>query len=333
VALPHLAHEWGPDLDEALQEWAGLCRAIADPDPATGEARGETLEVCVPDASNERLARQLLGDLPARFHQLAYGDIWLRDTAPLLMAAPEEPGCLAVRFRFNGWGGKYDMPGDADLAERLTGALGCRSEAVDLVCEGGALEVDGEGTCLTTRQCLLSPARNPGLGEAEVTERLMGALGVTRVLWLDGMLDNDHTDGHIDTLARFVAPGRVVCAEPAPDDPNHATLTSLAQQLRDARDARDRPLEVLPIPSPGRVMDRQGQVMPASYCNFYIANTTVVVPTYGVPQDGDAVRAIGAFFPGRRAVGAPSRAILTGGGAFHCITQQWPACAPPADAP
>jgi agmatine deiminase len=138
VALPHLVDEWGPDLAEARRELATLCRAIADPDDAGGPPRGERLEVLVPDAAHEVEARALLGPLPARFHRLAYGDIWVRDTAPLLMAGAPDGAPLAVRFRFNGWGGKYDMPGDADLAERLTATLGLRGRRPWTWCAKGA---------------------------------------------------------------------------------------------------------------------------------------------------------------------------------------------------
>jgi agmatine deiminase len=331
VAWPYL-DDWGTDLAEARRELAGMCRAIADVDPASGRARGERLEVLVRNRRLETSARRALRGLPARFHRLEYGDIWLRDTTPLFIAGPHG-ATLGVRFRFNGWGSKYELPGDADLAARLGDAVGVPQEPVDLVCEGGALDVDGEGTCLTTRDCLLNPNRNPGLSERKVAEQLEQALGLTRVIWLDGLLTNDHTDGHVDTLARFIGPGRVVCMEPARDDPNAAVLRSLEAQLRTSRDAHGRRFEVHTIPSPGRVLGEGGRIMPASYCNFYIANGTVVVPTYGSPQDGAAVEAIAKLFPRRRAVGAPARAILTGGGAFHCITQQWPACAAPPEAP
>ncbi len=145
------------------------------------------------------------------------------------------------------------------------------------------------------------------------------------MLWLDEGLLNDHTDGHIDTLARFVAPGVVVCMEArSADDPNRAVLERLAEDLAAMVDARGRRLQVVRIPSPGLVLNEDGEVMPASFVNFYLGNRSVVVPTYGTPWDAEAVAALAPLFPGRRVVGRPARAILSGGGAFHCITQQEP---------
>jgi len=188
------------------------------------------------------------------------------------------------------------------------------------VLEGGALDVDGEGTLLTTKQCLLDGIRNPGIDQRGYEARLAWALGVDRVVWLERGLANDHTDGHVDTLARFVAPGVVACMEPAgAGDPNHDVLREIIRDLRAAK------LEVVTVPSPGRVLDATGTVMPASYMNFYIANTTVIVPTYGVPVDDAAVEAIAKLFPTRRTIGLDGKPVVVGGGAFHCSTQQQPA--------
>jgi agmatine deiminase len=195
----------------------------------------------------------------------------------------------------------------------------------DWVLEGGSVDVDGEGTLLTTRQCLLHPNRNPSMDASSIEARLREALGVDKVLWLNEGLLNDHTDGHVDTIARFAAPGVVACMEPAKDDdPNEKVLREIAGELEEMTDARGRRLEVVRIQSPGRVESDDGQILPASYLNFYIGNRAVVVPTFGSPADEAAVRAIAGLFPTRRTVGIDARAILSGGGAFHCITQQQP---------
>jgi agmatine deiminase len=197
--------------------------------------------------------------------------------------------------------------------------------STEFVLEGGSVEVDGEGTVLTTRQCLENPNRNPGRSTAEVERELERGLGAKTVLWLDDGLENDHTDGHIDTLARFVRPSAVVCMSPAsPEDPNRRVLQEIERSLKSMKDVAGRRLEVYTLPSPGEVRDEDGRLMPASYVNFYIANTTVIVPQYGIANDAAAVAALTPLFPGRRVFGAPARAILAGGGAFHCITQQLP---------
>jgi agmatine deiminase len=321
LAFPSHADLWCEALPDARAEWTALARAIAWAPPG---ATPERLEVCVPFADAEEAARAAVDGLDARLHRVSFGDIWLRDIAPVFLV--DGAGRVgSVRFRFNGWGGKYVLDHDADVAARIQALDGRTAFALDRVLEGGSVDVDGEGTLLTTRQCLLNANRGDG-DVAAIEADLRAALGVEAVLWLGDGLLNDHTDGHVDTLARFVAPGVVCCMAPSgADDPNRAVLDDLARQLGALRDARGRRLEVVRVPSPGLVTDETGRVMPASYVNFYIANHTVVVPTYGTPHDDAAVEAIGRLFPGRRAVGVSARAILEGGGAFHCITQQVPA--------
>jgi agmatine deiminase len=172
---------------------------------------------------------------------------------------------------------------------------------------------------------MLNPNRNGAVTPAAVEAVIRESLGVERVLWLGEGLKNDHTDGHVDTIVRFVGPGVVVAMEPRDaDDPNREVLLSLAHDVRELLDARGRRLELVTVPSPGRVLDEDGRVMPASYVNFYVANASVVVPTYDTRWDDEAVERIGALFPGRQVVGVDARAVLSGGGAFHCITQQQP---------
>lgn len=322
LAWPAAADLWQDNLEAAQAAFTGLCRAIAD--AGDGRAPAERLRVLVTDAAARAAAGRALAGLGAELVDVPYGDIWLRDTAPLFVRdATGAPA--AVRFGFNGWGGKYVLPHDAEVAERVAARSGHAVHTADFVLEGGSVELDGEGTCLTTRQCLQNPNRNPALGQRALEALLGRWLGARRVLWLDQGLENDHTDGHVDTLARFVAPGVVVCMRPSgDDDPNRDVLLAIAADLAHMTDATGRRLRVVTVPSPGRVQDADGRVMPASYVNFYIANRTVVVPTYGRPHDEQVVRELAPLFPGRRTVGVPAAAILTGGGAFHCITQQEP---------
>jgi agmatine deiminase len=324
LAWPSAEDLWQENLAPAQRAFTALCRAIADADPNTGAARGERIELLVPDEHARRAAMDQLEALAPRIHVIPFGDIWLRDTAPIFLSEADGR-TVAACFAFNGWGGKYVLPGDDRVAARVASASGVPTQSHAWVLEGGSVEVDGEGTLLTTRQCLLNPNRNPQLDENAIEARLREALGVERVLWLTEGLRNDHTDGHVDTIARFVAPGVVVCMEPEDDrDPNARVLRAIAAELESLTDARGRALRVVRIPSPGLVVGRDDEVMPASYVNFYIANRTVVVPTYGSAHDDAAVSQIARLFPTRRTVGIDARAILTGGGAFHCITQQQP---------
>ncbi|HEX2686285.1 MAG TPA: agmatine deiminase family protein [Kofleriaceae bacterium] len=322
TAWPHDPAQWLEGLEAPQRALMQMIAAIVDLDG--GLPRGERVELLVRHAQEEAAARRLLGAaaVGVRFHHLRYGDIWLRDTGPLFVTRPGE--LSAVRFQFDGWGGKYVMEGDPEVAGQVIARTGVRGALFDFVLEGGAVEVDGEGTVLTTRQCLLGGGRNPGLDQHALEARLCWALGARHVVWLDRGLANDHTDGHIDTLARFVAPGVVACMEPAPHDPNREALDGILADLRAARSARGKPFEIVTAPSPGTVLDAAGSLMPASYMNFYIANTTVVVPTYGVRADDAAVAAIAAMFPTRRVVAVEGKPIVVGGGAFHCSTQQQP---------
>jgi agmatine deiminase len=319
LAWPSHGHLWLSNLAPAQAEWAALGLAIA-------EGSDEALDVLVQDAAAEGSAREALAPVLAqvRFHRVPVGDIWLRDTAPIFVRDAAD-GLQAACFQFNGWGGKYVLPDDDQVAGRVAQLSGRPRRDHGWILEGGSVEGDGEGTLLTTRQCLLNPNRNPGMDETQIEAALREGLGAEKVLWLDQGLINDHTDGHIDTLARFTAPGVVVCMEAQERlDPNGPTLDRLAADLAAMTDARGRRLQVVRIPSPGLLLDEGGEPMPASYVNFYIGNGTVIVPTYGTPYDEAAVAALAPLFPGRRVLGRSARAILSGGGAFHCITQQQP---------
>ncbi len=309
IGFPHDAGEWPGVLEAAQRQIAAFTNAVAD--------SGQSVRLIVRDAANEAHARALVS-AQVLLERARYGDIWLRDTGPLVMT----DGCgnrVARRFGFNGWGGKYLMDGDAEIGATLARKSGLDVIEADWFLEGGALDWDGTGLAVTTQQCLLNPNRNPDLSRSDIEARLARDLGLDRVLWLGEGLLNDHTDGHVDNLARFIAPGMlaVPCATGA-NDPNAAIYA----------DARARAqtfgLEVRDVPSPGRIA-RDGATEPASYMNFAITSHLVVVPTFGCAHDADGVAAIAALFPDRDTIGLPADAVLAGGGGFHCASQQMPA--------
>ncbi|MGE0173325.1 MAG: agmatine deiminase family protein [Oligoflexales bacterium] len=323
LAWPSHDDLWQETLPAAQEEFVALCQLICDIDPQSKKARGETLNVLVPTEEAGARAESALRGLPAHLHLIPFGDIWLRDTAPLFLKGPNGPS--TVRFGFNGWGGKYVLEHDSDVSARIAEKSPGPHFQFPWVLEGGSVELDGEGLCLTTRQCLLNPNRNPSMDQEHIEEGLREGLGAEKILWLGDGLKNDHTDGHIDTIARFVGPSKVLCMKAKDDtDPNFRVMRDIERDLRAMTNLRGQPLTVGTVVSPGPIHNDNGDLMPASYLNFYIGNTTVVVPTYGSPMDQEAVVQIAEWFPGRRTVGSSAFAILSGGGAFHCISQQVP---------
>jgi agmatine deiminase len=308
IGFPSDPDLWITDLKPAEREVAAFAEAVH------AGGKGETVVLVAAHEDAATAAREI-----APFATIIvepFGDIWLRDTGPIVIGSGAER--QAAGFRFNGWGGKYDLPEDDSISQRLAARAVLPFTMSDWVLEGGALDHDGEGTVLTTEQCLLNPNRNT-LTKAEVEQRLRDDLGFERVVWLGAGLLNDHTDGHVDNLARFVAPGRVALPEPADDDPNEAVYLDAAKRLAAAG------LNIVHLPSPGRLENDEGDVIPASYMNFYIGNAAVVVPQYGAANDRAAVQAIQSLFPDRKAIGLRADHVLTGGGSFHCISQQLPA--------
>ena len=308
IGFPSHSDLWEDDLEPGRAEVAAFAAAVH----ASGA--GEEVRLVAADPKSARAAAAAAPF--ATVVQEPFGDIWLRDTGPIVLKRGRERA--AHSFGFNGWGGKYELEGDDTVGLRLAETADMEATRFDWILEGGAIDVDGTGLAVTTEECLLNPNRNPGMGREDVEARLRSDLGIGRVLWLGEGLLGDHTDGHVDNLARFVAEGVLAVPEATgADDPNAAVY----------EDARRRAeafgLEVAAVPSPGRVL-RDGEVIPASYMNFYIGNAAVVVPLYGTANDEAAVEAIGALFPGRRAVGLRADHVLTGGGSFHCISQHVP---------
>jgi agmatine deiminase len=313
IGFPHRADLWQEFTAPAQEQIVAYANAVAE--------TGQRVRLVVHDAANAARARALVS-AAVELERHPYGDIWLRDTGPIVLF--DRAGRrFARKFGFNGWGGKYDdMEGDREIGESLARAAGLEVELADWILEGGAIDTDGTGLVVTTEECLLNPSRNPGLSKADIEARLRRDLGFDRVLWLGQGLACDHTDGHVDNLARFVAPNTLAIPLPTgPDDPNTAVY-------EDARfRARDFGVAVRDVPSPGRIEAADG-VEPASYMNFAICNDMVVVPTYGTIHDGDGVAAIGALFPERAVIGLPADAVLSGGGSFHCASQHAPAGRP-----
>lgn len=310
IGSPSAADLWLEDLIGAQTEVAAFARAVHH------GGTGERVDLVCANAEAVDAARALAGDC-ANIIEAPFFDIWLRDTGPIIVRNGDT--ATALDYLGNGWGGKYPSPLDDDLARVLCGGANLPRTPRDWVLEGGAIDVDGAGLLVTTEQCLLNPNRNPGLSREELETRLSADLGVERILWLGAGLVNDHTDGHVDNLARFIAPGVLALPTARGDDDPNAQIFA---------DAKARALafgvEVVEIPSVGLFTDEDGEAIPASHMNFYVGNKVVVVPTYGTPSDAEAVAAVAARFPGRETIGLRANHILTGGGSFHCISQQVP---------
>jgi agmatine deiminase len=279
-----------------------------------------------PDAAQEA-HRRLNHVNNVRLFDFSTNDCWVRDYGPTFVIEQESGKVVGVHWVYTAWGGKYPpFDEDAQNAARICDAIGVPRVASPLVCEGGALETDGEGTLLTTTSCLQSTSRNPQRLPAWITQHLCEMLGVTKVIWLDGTeLDGDDTDGHIDQLVRFVAPGRVVLAARSIEaDTNIESLQSMKRQLAAATDARGRSLELIDLPTPPPRWIN-GQRVPESYCNFYIANDIVLVPTFQHrPSDDRAIGILKEQFSNRRIVPLDASDMIWGLGAFHCGSQQQP---------
>jgi agmatine deiminase len=308
IGFPHDPVEWPGFLEAAQVQMAQFASTVAE--------SGQEVRLIVRDEANRARAASLVSEKVV-LEVRRYGDVWLRDTGPLVVM--DEAGRRkAMRFGFNGWGGKYLMDGDQEIGAKLAESAGLAVETADWILEGGALDGDGTGLVVTTEQCLLNPNRNPHLTRADLEMRLQRDLGYTRVLWLGDGLINDHTDGHVDNLARFVAPN--VLALPTAtgaDDPNAAIYADAKAR------AEAMGVTVREVPSPGRV-ETDGRIEPASYMNFAITSKLVVVPIYGTRHDQDGVAAIAELFPDRETVGVMADAVLAGGGSFHCSSQQMP---------
>jgi agmatine deiminase len=266
-----------------------------------------------------------------RCHPIPTVDSWIRDYGANFLI--NETGGLAYNdWIFNAWGNKYeDLKKDDSIPARLEDLLKVPRFEPGIVMEGGSIEVNGAGCVLTTEQCLLNTNRNPDLSKEEIEEYLKDYLGVQKVLWLGEGIVGDDTDGHIDDIARFVAPEVIICAvEDDPLDANYEILQDNLKQLQSLTDAKGRSFEIVMLPMPGVVGgtstdNRNLDRLPASYANFYIANGIVLAPVFGHANDTRALQTLQRLFPGRRVVGINCEPLVWGMGAIHCVTQQQPA--------
>lgn len=321
---PHAATWMTWPADDEL--WFGHLEAVRGEfaELVTTIARFEPVHLLVRDDETEADARERLGSANVKFHRVPSDDVWMRDNGPIFVRRGQE--VALVNWKFNAWGGKFEYQNDDQVPEYVAGALNMAHWDTGIVLEGGALEVNGAGAALTTRSCLLTDTRNPGLTEEGYTFLLNDMLGVSKLLWLGGGLENDHTDGHIDTITRFAGERTIVTSvESNPADPNHATMQANLAALRAMTDAQGQPFEIVELPLPANYLEGAEGRLPPTYANFYIGNGFVAVPQYGDPNDARALEVLRPLFPDREVIGLPSRAIIEGGGSFHCVTQQQPA--------
>ncbi len=260
------------------------------------------------------------------FHRIPINEPWCRDHGPIFVTRDAAPRLAVIDWDYNAWGWKYPpFDDDDDVPTRVADTLGVPIHTPGMVLEGGSIDVNGTGTLLTTKSCLLNPNRNPDLSQAVIEQRLMDYLGVKKILWLGDGIEGDDTDGHIDDLTRFVDDSTVVTVvEEDEDDANYAPLKDNRALLDKMTTADGTELMVLEMPMPRKIA-RDGQRLPASYANFYIANKVVLLPTFCDAHDKWAVAVLTKAFPGRTVVPIDCRELIWGLGAFHCLTQQQPA--------
>lgn len=310
MAWPCRRELWGAEIARAKEQYAEVANAVAAFEPVT--------MVCADEAAAAE-ARPALA-APVEILVLGLDDSWLRDSGPIFTLDPGTGERVGVHFRFNAWGGKF-APWDRDEAAggELARRHGDRVVEADMVLEGGAIAVDGAGLLLTTEECLLHPSRNPSLSREEIEERLRAHLGAERIIWLGkGLAGDRDTDGHVDLVAAFTAPGRVLLQSAPAGTEDHERCAENRERAQAAG------LDVVDFPLLPHA-EVAGERIVAAYLNFYVCNRAVIVPLAGARSDDEALERIGMAYPGREVVGVPATTIAYGGGGPHCITQQVPA--------
>ncbi|HWP23707.1 MAG TPA: agmatine deiminase family protein [Candidatus Binatia bacterium] len=325
LSWPHNRDTWPSQLETVRGVWEQMIAALSP---------HERVHLLVNDDAAEREVAGRLRKAGAAMenitlHRIATVDVWMRDYGPTFVIRPSAEAPLACNdWIFNGWGGKYqDYEKDDRVAREIAALRGIPVFDQKIVLEGGSIEVNGAGICLTTEQCLLNKNRNPHLSRAEIEALLQDALGVEQIIWLGEGIAGDDTDGHIDDLARFVDPTTIACVvENNPQDENYTRLQENYERLQGARDRHGNRLSLVALPCPAP-LSIDGARLPASYANFYIANGVVLVPTFDDPNDGKALGILREIFSDREVIGLRCNEVVAGLGAIHCVTQQEPAIA------
>jgi agmatine deiminase len=324
LSWPHKLESWPGAFDEVPGVFVEIVRFLAEAEKVRINVAGPEMEAEVAGL----LAKAGVKTAAVSFHHNPTNDAWCRDHGPIYVV--RDHGSRRERaitdWKYNAWGDKYP-PYDLDntIPPRIAEEFRETRFEIDVVMEGGSIDVNGAGTLLTTESCLLNPNRNPQLSKPQIEQVLKDHLGIRHILWLGDGIVGDDTDGHIDDLTRFVSADTVVTViEEDPADVNHRPLAENLHRLRSMKDQDGRPLNVVTLPMPAPV-EFDGQRLPASYANFYIANRRVLVPTYRCKQDAVALETLQRLFPDRLVLGIDCTPLVWGLGAIHCVTQQQPA--------
>jgi agmatine deiminase len=316
TAWPFKEDMWFHKLHMVRQEFAQLVKTISQFEP---------VHLLVRDEEALDSARALLGNSSEIiFHEIPINDIWFRDSGPIFVKKKND--IQFVKWDFNAWGKKFQWDLDNEAAYSVGRFLKMNFFKTNIVMEGGSLDVNGKGIALTTKQCLLSKMRNPNLSKSEIDKALKNYLGIEKCLWLENGLEGDHTDGHIDTIVRFVNENTIVCSRTENrDDVNFKTMEHNYELLKSFENLQGEKFQIVPLVLPKNRMEIDGQRLPCTYANFYIGNGFVIVPQYNDPHDKMALSILSGLFPEHKVIGSPSQHIIIGGGSFHCVTQQQPA--------
>ena len=317
LTLPHPNTDWGEVLDQIIPVFESIANEIAK--------REQVLLVCRDEQEAREWMPGLAGDR-IRFFEIPSNDTWARDHAGISVFEHEHK--VILDFEFNGWGLKFPADLDNRITEKLFnhGVFQAERKVPGLVLEGGAIESDGQGTLLTTSECMLSPNRNPHLKKEEIEAKLCDLFGLQQVLWLDhGYLAGDDTDSHIDTLARFCNAHTIAYVQCSDRDDEHfSSLNAMEKQLQGFRQLNGANYELVPLPMPDACYAEDGHRLPATYANFLIINGAVLVPVYGVSQDEEALRVLKRLFPDRDILPINCRGLIEQHGSLHCLTMQYP---------